>query len=185
MLQEPEGTPQPFYSPVHLLHRFTSRSAAVRLRIRADLPECPVRVYHRCVCPHPRRSGSRSCRHNLSLRLLRAHAGGTDICSLFAGMCTALPVFRGEIQCRLLGMAVEAFTPTGTVAGPDEAGELVCLRPFPCMPAGFWPLKGFGSDESVKNAEARFRQAYFYHFKDVWCMFVSSCNFECKLFRSR
>ena len=96
-------------------------------------------------------------------------AGGTDICSLFAGMCTALPVFRGEIQCRLLGMAVEAFTPTGTVAGPDEAGELVCLRPFPCMPAGFWPLPGYGPPDAVESAQKRYQDAYFSEFKGVWC----------------
>ena len=71
-------------------------------------------------------------------------AGGTDICSLFAGVCSALPVFRGEIQCRMLGMAVEAFTPAGAAARPGEAGALVCTRPFPCMPAGFWPLPGHG-----------------------------------------
>ncbi|KAL7282438.1 hypothetical protein ACG7TL_003909 [Trametes sanguinea] len=94
--------------------------------------------------------------------------GGTDICSLFAGMCTALPVFRGEIQCRLLGMAVEAFTPAGTPAGPDEPGELVCLRPFPCMPAGFWPLPGYGSPEAVAAAGKRYQDAYFSEFKGVW-----------------
>ncbi|KAI0921855.1 hypothetical protein AcW1_004282 [Taiwanofungus camphoratus] len=100
--------------------------------------------------------------------LLASITGGTDICSLFAGMCTALPVFRGEIQCRLLGMAVETFTPTGTLAEPDEAGELVCLKPFPCMPAGFWPLPGFGPEEAVQAAQARYQQAYFSEFEDVW-----------------
>ncbi|KAI0774307.1 acetoacyl-CoA synthetase [Fomes fomentarius] len=100
--------------------------------------------------------------------LLASITGGTDICSLFAGMCTALPVFRGEIQCRLLGMAVEAFTPTGTVAGPDNAGELVCLKPFPCMPAGFWPLPGYGKPEAVEAAQKRYQDAYFSEFKGVW-----------------
>lgn len=95
--------------------------------------------------------------------------GGTDICSLFAGMCSALPVFRGEIQCRLLGMAVEAFTPTGAAAGADEPGELVCLKPFPCMPAGFWPLAGYGSAEAVDAASKRYQDAYFSEFKGVWC----------------
>ncbi|CDO76278.1 hypothetical protein BN946_scf184470.g36 [Trametes cinnabarina] len=100
--------------------------------------------------------------------LLASITGGTDICSLFAGMCTALPVFRGEIQCRLLGMAVEAFTPAGTPAGPDQPGELVCLRPFPCMPAGFWPLPGYGSPEAVDAARKRYQDAYFSEFKGVW-----------------
>ncbi|TFK91828.1 acetoacyl-CoA synthetase [Polyporus arcularius HHB13444] len=100
--------------------------------------------------------------------LLGSITGGTDICSLFAGMCSALPVFRGEIQCRLLGMAVEAFTPTGTVAGPDEAGELVCLKPFPCMPAGFWPLPGYGTPDAVESAQKRYQDAYFSEFQGVW-----------------
>ncbi|EJF61261.1 acetoacetate-CoA ligase [Dichomitus squalens LYAD-421 SS1] len=100
--------------------------------------------------------------------LLGSITGGTDICSLFAGMCSALPVFRGEIQCRLLGMAIEAFTPTGTVAGPDEGGELICLKPFPCMPAGFWPLPGYGTLEAVESAAKRYQDAYFSEFKNVW-----------------
>ncbi|EIN10628.1 acetoacetate-CoA ligase [Punctularia strigosozonata HHB-11173 SS5] len=93
--------------------------------------------------------------------LLASITGGTDICSLFAGMCTALPVYRGEIQCRELGMAITAFTETGTPSGPDEAGELVCLRPFPCMPVGFWPLPGYGTEDAVRAAQVRFQEAYF------------------------
>ncbi|KAI0796637.1 acetoacetate-CoA ligase [Abortiporus biennis] len=100
--------------------------------------------------------------------LLGSISGGTDICSLFAGMCSALPVYRGELQCRLLGMAIEAFTPDGTVAKPDEPGELVCLKPFPCMPVGFWPLPGYGSEEAVEAAKVRYQQAYFSEFKGVW-----------------
>ncbi|KAH7929458.1 acetoacyl-CoA synthetase [Leucogyrophana mollusca] len=100
--------------------------------------------------------------------LLASITGGTDICSLFAGMCTALPVFRGEIQCRMLGMAIKTFMPTGVPSGAGEAGELVCVKPFPCMPVGFWPLPGFGSEEDVKAAAARYQQAYFSEFKDVW-----------------
>ncbi|CCM02494.1 uncharacterized protein FIBRA_04595 [Fibroporia radiculosa] len=100
--------------------------------------------------------------------LLASITGGTDICSLFAGVCTALPVFRGEIQCRLLGMAVEVFTPAGIRAQPDEAGELVCLKPFPCMPAGFWPLPGYGPEDAVEAAKLRYQQAYFSEYPDVW-----------------
>jgi hypothetical protein len=54
--------------------------------------------------------------------------GGTDICSLFAGLCSALPVFRGEIQCRMLGMAIATFAPDGKPSGKGESGELVCLK---------------------------------------------------------
>ncbi|EGO01898.1 hypothetical protein SERLA73DRAFT_104023 [Serpula lacrymans var. lacrymans S7.3] len=100
--------------------------------------------------------------------LLASITGGTDICSLFAGMSTALPVFRGEIQCRMLGMAIETFTPEGVPCAPGKSGELVCIRPFPCMPVGFWPLPGFGSEEAVSAARVRYQQAYFSEFKDVW-----------------
>jgi acetoacetyl-CoA synthetase len=98
------------------------------------------------------------------------YLGGTDICSLFAGMCSALPVYRGEIQCRMLGMAMESFMPTGLSNPPGEAGELVCTRPFPCMPLGFWPLPGYGNEEDVKAAKSRFFQSYFSEYDGVWCM---------------
>jgi len=100
--------------------------------------------------------------------LLASITGGTDICSLFAGMCSALPVYKGEIQCRMLGMAVESYSPMGTISGPEESGELVCTKPFPCMPLGFWPLQGHGSEEDVKAAERRFFESYFAEFPGVW-----------------
>lgn len=101
--------------------------------------------------------------------LLASITGGTDICSLFAGMCTALPVYRGEIQCRMLGMAVETYSHDGVQSEEGQAGELVCVRPFPCMPLGFWPLSGFDAPEdAVKAASERFHQAYFAEHKHVW-----------------
>ncbi|KAF9247056.1 hypothetical protein BU15DRAFT_84622 [Melanogaster broomeanus] len=94
--------------------------------------------------------------------LLASITGGTDICSLFAGMCTALPVYRGEIQCRMLGMAIETFSPNGVKTPPGHAGELVCVRPFPCMPVGFWPLPGFGvPQEAVETAAERIPSSLF------------------------
>ncbi len=94
-------------------------------------------------------------------------------------MNTALPVYRGELQCRMLGMAVEAFTPTGEICLPDEAGELVCLKPFPCQPIGFWPLPGYGSKDEVEAAKIRYQLAYFSEFANVWCelwfLFLRSC----------
>ena len=80
-----------------------------------------------------------------------------------------LPVYRGEVQCRMLGMAIEAFTPAGTPAEPGLAGELVCVRPFPCQPVGFWPLPGYGSAADVAAAQDRYQQAYFAEYKGVWC----------------
>ncbi|KAF7971115.1 hypothetical protein HWV62_22048 [Athelia sp. TMB] len=93
---------------------------------------------------------------------------GTDICSLFAGMLSALPVYRGELQCRLLGMAIETYNPTGVKSDLGEPGELVCIQPFPCMPLGFWPLAGFGPEDAVKAAAVRYQESYFSEYKDIW-----------------
>ncbi|KAF7976274.1 hypothetical protein HWV62_7166 [Athelia sp. TMB] len=51
---------------------------------------------------------------------------------------------------------------------PGEPGELVCVQPFPCMPLGFWPLAGFGPEEAVKAAAARYQESYFSEYKDIW-----------------
>jgi len=69
----------------------------------------------------------------------------------------------------MLGMAIESYSPTGTVNAPGISGELVCLRPFPCMPLGFWPLPGYGSEADVAAAKDRFFQSYFAEFPGVWC----------------
>lgn len=100
--------------------------------------------------------------------LLGSITGGTDICSLFAGVCSALPVYRGELQCCMLGMAIESFSSDGKPTERDEAGELVCVKPFPCMPLGFWPLSGFGTEVDVEAAKTRFWEAYFSEFPGVW-----------------
>jgi len=88
---------------------------------------------------------------------LASISGGTDIVSCFALGCSNLPVYSGELQCRGLGMAVEVFDPHGT-ALRGEKGELVCTRPFPSMPIGFWN----DSDGSM------LRRAYFNHFPNIW-----------------
>ncbi|KAH8830910.1 acetoacetyl-CoA synthetase [Flagelloscypha sp. PMI_526] len=100
--------------------------------------------------------------------LLGSITGGTDICSLFAGMNASLPVYRGEIQCRMLGMAVKNFSAGGTAQAKGADGELVCLRPFPCEPLGFWPLEGYGSEDEVLVAQKRFHNAYFAEYPGVW-----------------
>ncbi|HCX68512.1 MAG TPA: acetoacetate--CoA ligase, partial [Rhodobiaceae bacterium] len=85
-------------------------------------------------------------------------SGGTDIVSCFVLGVPILPVWRGEIQAKGLGMAVEVWDENGTsVTG--EKGELVCTRPFPSMPVGFW------NDEDG----AKYRSAYFERFPGVWC----------------
>ncbi|WP_421862433.1 acetoacetate--CoA ligase [Parvibaculum sp.] len=85
-------------------------------------------------------------------------SGGTDIVSCFVLGAPVLPVWRGEIQAKGLGMAVEVWDESGTpVTG--EKGELVCTRPFPSMPVGFW-----------NDADgAKYRGAYFERFPGVWC----------------
>jgi acetoacetyl-CoA synthetase len=88
---------------------------------------------------------------------LASIAGGTDLISCFALGNPLLPVHRGELQCRGLGMKVEIFTADGrSVRG--EKGELVCTAPFPSMPVGFW------NDEDGR----KYRAAYFERFPNVW-----------------
>ena len=65
---------------------------------------------------------------NLTLRCI-----GTDICSLFMGHNTALPVYRGEVQCRNLGMAMECWSEEGKRLDVNLNGDLVCTKAFPCM----------------------------------------------------
>jgi acetoacetyl-CoA synthetase len=89
---------------------------------------------------------------------LSSISGGTDIVSCFALGCPILPVHRGELQCRGLGMAVEIWDEAGqSVVG--RKGELVCVRPFPSMPIGFW---------NDPDGE-KYRAAYFERFEGVWC----------------
>ena len=79
---------------------------------------------------------------------LASISGGTDIVSCFALGNPVLPVHKGELQCRGLGLAVEVFDDHGQSTGLEK-GELVCTKPFPSMPVGFWsdPLgeKYFGA----------------------------------------
>ena len=88
---------------------------------------------------------------------LSSISGGTDILSCFALGNPMLPVRRGELQCRGLGMAVQIFDEDGT-AVVGQHGELVCTRPFPSAPVGFWN----DTDGS------RYRAAYFERFDGVW-----------------
>ncbi|MBM3391800.1 MAG: acetoacetate--CoA ligase [Betaproteobacteria bacterium] len=89
---------------------------------------------------------------------LASISGGTDIISCFVLGNPVGPVWRGEIQCRGLGMAVEVFDEGGHPVRQAK-GELVCLKPFPSMPIGFW------NDPDGK----KYRAAYFERFENVWC----------------
>ncbi|MCZ6907919.1 MAG: acetoacetate--CoA ligase [Deltaproteobacteria bacterium] len=88
---------------------------------------------------------------------LSSISGGTDLISCFALGNPILPVFRGELQCRGLGMAVEVFDERGKPIRGVK-GELVCTAPFPSMPVFFW------EDPEGK----KYRAAYFETHPDVW-----------------
>jgi len=88
---------------------------------------------------------------------LASVSGGTDIVSCFVICCPLLPVYRGEIQCRGLGLAVDVFDEDGNSLR-NEKGELVCTQTFPCQPVYFW------ADE---NGE-KYHNAYFARFDNVW-----------------
>ncbi|HEY8067857.1 MAG TPA: acetoacetate--CoA ligase [Burkholderiales bacterium] len=88
---------------------------------------------------------------------LASISGGTDVMAAFADANPVLPVYRGEMQCRSLGTAVEVWNDAGEpVTG--EKGELVCVKPLPSMPLGFWNDKG----------GEKYRSAYYEKFPGVW-----------------
>ena len=88
---------------------------------------------------------------------LASITGGTDIISLFCGHNHTYPVHQGEIQCRCLAMAVEAWSSDRRpVYG--ESGDLVCTKPFPSMPVYFW-------NDKDRN---KYSEAYFSNYKGVW-----------------
>jgi acetoacetyl-CoA synthetase len=90
---------------------------------------------------------------------LSSISGGTDIVGCFIGGNPTLPVWRGEIQCPILGMQVQVRSDDGAILNIDQKGELTCSNPFPSMPVGFWnDPKG-----------DRYRAAYFEKFPGVWC----------------
>ena len=84
-------------------------------------------------------------------------SGGTDVCTAFVGGVATLPVYRGELQARSLGAAIEAFDESGNSV-VDEVGELVITEPMPSMPVYFW------GDESGE----RYRESYFDVYPGVW-----------------
>ena len=89
--------------------------------------------------------------------LLGSIAGGTDICGCFVGATPLLPVRRGEIQCRFLGVDAVAFGDDGQPVS-DGRGELVCRQPLPSMPVSFW------NDDDGR----RYHDAYFDTYPGVW-----------------
>jgi acetoacetyl-CoA synthetase len=88
---------------------------------------------------------------------LASISGGSDINGCFVGGNPMGPVYSGEIQCRCLGMKVEAFGPDGKPVVGEE-GELVCLAPSPSMPIYF-----FNDPDGAK-----YQKAYFQEYPGVW-----------------
>ncbi|HIO41018.1 MAG TPA: acetoacetate--CoA ligase [Candidatus Marinimicrobia bacterium] len=88
---------------------------------------------------------------------LASISGGTDIISCFALGNPILPVYRGELQCRGLGMKVESFDENGNTIN-NEKGELVCTQAFPSMPIYFW------NDSNGK----KYQSAYFDVYPNIW-----------------
>ncbi|MGZ8480952.1 MAG: acetoacetate--CoA ligase [Candidatus Limnocylindria bacterium] len=88
---------------------------------------------------------------------LQSVSGGTDVCTAFVGASPLVPVWEGEISCRHLGCAVEAYSPAGEPL-IGEVGELVITEPMPSMPVSFW-----------NDADGeRYRAAYFEQFPGAW-----------------
>lgn len=84
-------------------------------------------------------------------------SGGTDVCTAFVGGCPLEPVYLGEIQCRALGCALEAWDEEGQPL-VDEVGEMVITKPMPSMPIYFW-----NDPDGV-----RYLDSYFEHYPGVW-----------------
>ncbi len=84
-------------------------------------------------------------------------SGGTDLCTAFVGGTPLLPVYRGELQARALGAAVEAWDEDGNPV-IDEVGELIVTEPMPSMPVSFW-----GDPDG-----SRYRASYFEQFPGAW-----------------
>ncbi|EPQ29327.1 uncharacterized protein PFL1_03082 [Pseudozyma flocculosa PF-1] len=89
--------------------------------------------------------------------LIGSVTGGTDLCSLFAGHNVALPVRAGEIQARNLGLDMDVFDDAGEPVPVGREGDLVCKRPFPAQPLGFW-----------KQPESKYFDSYYAQFPGVW-----------------
>ncbi|MGR6873061.1 acetoacetate--CoA ligase [Pseudomonas sp. HK3] len=91
---------------------------------------------------------------------LSSIAGGTDIVSCFTLGNPVLPVYKGEIQCLGLGMAVNVFNDEGepVTANTGERGELVCETSFPCMPIGFYN----------DSHNEKYLSSYFKRFDNIW-----------------
>jgi acetoacetyl-CoA synthetase len=84
-------------------------------------------------------------------------SGGTDVCSAFIGGNPDLGVIPGEIQCKMLGAAVEVWDDRGKQL-LNKMGELVITQPLPSMPIYFWDDLDF----------KKYKESYFSKYETVW-----------------
>lgn len=84
-------------------------------------------------------------------------SGGTDLCAAFVGAAPDVPVWLGELSCRMLGAAVAAYDEQGKEL-IDEVGELVITRPMPSMPIYLWN----------DPAGERLHEAYYEPYPNTW-----------------
>jgi acetoacetyl-CoA synthetase len=88
---------------------------------------------------------------------LASMSGGTDLCGCFVLGIPSKPVYVGEIQGPALGFAVQVFDDEGRPQAHGK-GELVCTKPFPSMPLGFWDDPG----------DKKYHATYFARFPNIW-----------------
>ncbi len=88
-------------------------------------------------------------------------SGGTDVCTAFVAGCPLLPVYEGELQCRALGCAVQAWDEQGNSL-ENEVGELVITEPMPSMPLYLW------GDDDPAHPGSRLHESYFAMYPGVW-----------------
>ncbi|MBK9108206.1 MAG: acetoacetate--CoA ligase [Saprospiraceae bacterium] len=84
-------------------------------------------------------------------------SGGSDVCTAFVGSCIERPVYQGQIQCRALGVALEAWDEDGQALS-EAVGEMVITKPMPCMPVSFW------KDHDFK----KYLSSYFEMYPGIW-----------------
>jgi acetoacetyl-CoA synthetase len=107
---------------------------------------------------------------------LSSISGGTDLCACFVGGDPTRPIYRGEIQGPMLGMASDAVSDVlgdedgqfqSLIDQPGIAGELVCRQPFPSTPLGFWNDGRDGAPNPMQPGP-KYLSAYFERIPGMW-----------------
>jgi len=103
--------------------------------------------------------------------------GGTDIISLFGAPSPISPVVQGEIQVKGLGMDICAVDFSGSPALNGEPGDLLCMKPFPSQPVGFWAVDSDNEadlititcgEQTIKYNQKKYSASYFEKFPGLW-----------------